>query len=257
MCVWNKVHSSLSKQYACQNASAESISTARKRWHYPVFRSSSSSMYGMSRSSKLPFWELVICVFLLGEVPSSLGKKHMDWATSVLCCGLNSSLFFKLIILLTLCARSGGLGGHSGLCVCNLCLIFAGNGKEKRWHSFEFQFLWVLIQSLEEGDGTLPLYWPSESRLSRSSRLSELIDDDESRLSSEFSCSSSGNLQAKSTLRRTSCHFYNQYYILFYTIRQNNLLERSKQKSFSRTSLALWTWSCLSGSFLFHLNVFV
>lgn len=46
-------------------------------------------------------------------------------------------------------------------------------------------------------------YWPSESRLlRRSSRLSVLIEDEESRLSlSECSCSSSGNRQAKSALK--------------------------------------------------------
>lgn len=78
-------------------------------------------------------------------------------------------------------------------------------GKQKRLHLFEFEFFFVLVHSPEEGDGTLPLYWPSESTLSRSSRLSELMDDDESRLSSEVSCSSSGNLQAKFTLKRTRC----------------------------------------------------
>lgn len=200
MCV--KQASSLSKQHNCHNTSAQSIPTVRKRWRYPVVRSSSSSMYGISRSSKLPFWELVICVLLVGEVVSSLGKKHMDWVTSVLCSDVNSSLFFKFIRLLTLCARSGGFGGHSGLCV-NLSLILAGKQNKNVNTCLISKWLTFLVQSPEEGDGTLPLYWPSESRLSRSSRLSELIDDDESRLSSEFSCSSSGNLQAKSTLRRT------------------------------------------------------
>lgn len=127
----------------------------------------------------------------------------MDWVTSVLCSGVISSLFFKFIRLLTLCARSGGFGGHSGLCVLNLSLIFAGKQNKSVNTCLISTWLTFLVQSSEEGDGTLPLYWPSESKLSRSSRLSELIDDDESRLSSEFSCSSSGNLQAKSTLRRT------------------------------------------------------
>lgn len=47
-------------------------------------------------------------------------------------------------------------------------------------------------------------YWPSESRLPmRSSRLSELIDDAESKLSLSEFWSRSGSLQAKSTLKIT------------------------------------------------------
>lgn len=54
----------------------------------------------------------------------------------------------------------------------------------------------------EEGWCTLPFYWPSKSTLPSWSRLSELTDDAESTFSeSECSCSSSGNLIAKSNLQ--------------------------------------------------------
>lgn len=61
----------------------------------------------------------------------------------------------------------------------------------------------------EEGESTLPPYWPSHSMCPRkSSRLSELIDDSDSRLSnSEFSSSRSGNPMTKSTLEKKQKNF--------------------------------------------------
>lgn len=104
--------------------------------------------------------------------------------------------------------------------------------KQKRLHLLEIHRLGILVQSPEEGDGTLPLYWPSESRLSPSSRLSELIDDDESRLSSEFSCSRSGNLQAKSTLRRTRCHFLSSVLYITVHYQTEKFVAKTKTETF-------------------------
>lgn len=58
----------------------------------------------------------------------------MDWVASVLCPGVNSSSLVKAIRLLTLCARSGGFGGHSGFWVFNLILTFAGSRSIRHTH---------------------------------------------------------------------------------------------------------------------------
>lgn len=88
--------------------------------------SSSSSMKGMSRSSKLPLVALLMsCDLPFAEefALSWLGRKHMDWVASV-CPGKNSADVNSLcsshvwaIRLLTLCAKSGGFCGHAGFWV--------------------------------------------------------------------------------------------------------------------------------------------
>lgn len=89
-----------------------------------MVRSSSSSMYGISRSSKLLF--KVFRGILVGEGLSSQGRKHMDWVAWGFCPGVNSWCLSSVwaIWLLTLCARSGGLGGQLGF---DRMVTFPGN----------------------------------------------------------------------------------------------------------------------------------
>lgn len=133
-------------------------------------------MYGISRSSKLPLKAaLVVWVFLVGEELSWLGRKHMDWVASVLCSGVNSSSLVKPIRLLTLCARLGGFGGHSGFWVFNLILTLAGSRNIRHTHceppqkwKFIGITLWhdmhhVIMWHGQEHDAVLALTYCSDS----------------------------------------------------------------------------------------------
>ena len=91
-------------------------------------------MKGMSRSSKLPSKLLLVsCSFLVGEELSWSGLMLGDWVTSnelsLAVHALSASSWPMRLV--TLCAKSGGLVGQSGLCVFDRTLTFPGVKKGK------------------------------------------------------------------------------------------------------------------------------